>query len=189
MRPLKNILIPLSILATTTLYADDGFEPNNSLYQAKAISDGYYDLFCGDDDWFYLDLTLGTVTIIMTPTDPSIDLNMELYNSNGDIVSANYQPSQEQIYYDIPTAGRYYIRVHPTAAGRYSSYTLDISSDTVDYTEDNYEPNNSMNEAKKLSDGHYNLFAGDSDWFYLNLSTGKLTVTMTPSNPSVDLNI
>jgi len=66
----------------------------------------------------------------MTPSNPSVDLNMELYDSSGRVVAANYQPSQEQINYRVEFDGKYYLKIYPAVDGRYSEYTLDISSKT-----------------------------------------------------------
>jgi len=55
--------------------------------------------------------------------------------------------------------------------------------------DDRYEPNNSFQTAKKLTKGTYQLSGENVDWFVLALDSGKLKITMTPSNSSVDLNM
>jgi len=59
---------------------------------------------------------------------------------------------------------------------------------TILLADDAYEPNDSFSAAKQLSKGTYSLSGLDEDWFKLELTTGDLTLKMTPQT-SVDLNM
>jgi len=58
----------------------------------------------------------------------------------------------------------------------------------VSLADDAYEPNNSFGSAKLLTSGSYSLYGGDEDWFKVNLLSGTLQLSMTPTN-GVDLNM
>jgi hypothetical protein len=118
------IFILLSIIF---LSADDSFEPNDTMSQAKEINIGtLYHLNASNKDWFSVNLNSGNVQIVMTPLS-DVDLNMILYNKNGDIVASNFSDGREIINYNVVNSGKYYISVEPTT--KYSSdYTLKVES-------------------------------------------------------------
>ncbi len=126
-KKIKNLVIVGLLVGSITLYADDQYEPNNSMQDAQSIGDGVYHLFGDDEDWFTLDLTPGSLKLVMIPQDSDVDLNMILYNSDGEVVSANFQPHIEEINYNVQFDGRYYIKVFPTTH-KTTDYTLEVKS-------------------------------------------------------------
>ena len=122
-----GIVLSAILAMTLSVVADDSYEPNESISQAKELSDGSYELYGGNEDWFYLDLGVGKLSLTMTPSDPSVDLNMELYDAQGRVVAANFASGEEKIDYDVYFEGRYYIRVYPTTYMS-TSYRLSVSS-------------------------------------------------------------
>jgi hypothetical protein len=111
-------------LSFVLLGADDIYEPNDSMSQAKLLSPGSYKLSGFDEDWFKLELKSGDLRLVMTPLD-DVDLNMVLYNSAGTIVAANWAASSETINYTVVTSGTYYIKIFPTSPET-TDYTLDV---------------------------------------------------------------
>ena len=122
-----KLLLVLGILLTESIDADDVYEPNNSMRTAKEISNGVFHLFGGDEDWFKLNLKNGHLKLIMTPEESSVDLNMVLYNSRGDIVAANFANGEEIIDYSVVYDGIYYVKVYPTSK-RVTNYTLRVDA-------------------------------------------------------------
>ncbi len=177
--------IMLACFFISGVVADDIYEPNNTSDEAKSISNGTYNLYAKDQDWFKIYLKNGNIDLTMTPTN-SVDLNMILYNQNHQIVASNFASSQEHINYSVAISGTYYILVEPTSSSA-CNYTLDIDY-ISDLVEDSYEPNNNFTEAKTIDKGTYTLSAQDEDWFKLDLQSGDLNLTMTPQS-SVDLNM
>jgi len=174
----------LSFYSQVVLFAEDIYEPNDSLSLAKEIAKGTYSLGGYNEDWFKLNLTTGSLNLVMTPSS-NIDLNMVLYNSNNQVVAANWTSSAETINYDVLASGIYYIKVEPTSA-QGTNYSLSVDYDGI--ADDTYEPNNSLSQAITVEKGTYSLTALDDDWFKIDLSTGTLDLIMTPSN-GIDINM
>jgi len=118
------LVLILSFYFQITLNADDAYEPNDLLSTAKTITKGTYSLSGLDADWFKLELSTGTLSLVMTPSG-GIDLNMVLYNSNSQVVAANWSSSTESINYDVVTSGTYYVKVEPTSIYG-TDYTLSV---------------------------------------------------------------
>jgi hypothetical protein len=127
----KTILTSCFMLfyGQTSLIADDSYEPNNSFSTAKYLTKGSYILGGFDKDYFKLDLKTGKLSLTMTPLGRA-DLNMVLYNENGEIVAANWNSSEEIISYDVIQSGIYYISVEPTSIET-TDYKLEIDYNSM----------------------------------------------------------
>ncbi len=125
----KTLSLLLMLLNLTILYADDIYEPNDTLSTAQTIKGGSYSLNAEDEDWFRLELASGDITITMTPSS-YVDLNMVLYNSSNQIVAANFSSLTETITYEVVTSGDYYLKIYPTGSNT-TNYTLDIEIDSL----------------------------------------------------------
>ncbi len=172
-------LAVVTLLTLLSLNGDDIYEENDNFYNAKEIGIGEYELYAGDDDYFKFYLKVGTLTLKMEPLEDK-DLNMILYNSNGDIIKTNFQPNIEEIYFNVLTEGNYYIKIYPTAPTNNSSYRLTFNKTEI--TDDNYEENDDFSSAKEIGTGVYHLFAGDNDYFKFHLKPGTLNLKMEPSD-------
>ena len=118
------------LLISNLLLADDIYEPNNSFFSAKELTNGEYSLSATDEDWFKVYLNIGEFNAIMTPLDSSVDLNMVLYNDNQQIVAANFSSSTETINYQVVTPGYYYLQIYPTSS-LITNYNLSLSSSSL----------------------------------------------------------
>ncbi len=128
---MKNLLLALLLVfsAKALVFAEDSYEPNDSLSAAKSLTKGTYSLGGYDSDWFKLELQTGELDLVMTPQG-GIDLNMVLYNSSGAVVAANWTSSTETIAYDVVTSGTYYISVEPTSVET-TNYTLSVDYNSM----------------------------------------------------------
>ena len=124
---LRVLLLAGTLIATAGAYADDAYEPNNSIDKAKTIGNGIYNLYGADEDWFALNLTTGDLTLKMLPQESDVDLNMVLYNSDGNVVAANFSSGEEVINYTVQFDGTYYVKVYPTTY-KTTNYTLTVES-------------------------------------------------------------
>ncbi len=181
-----RIFLLLFILLSGFAFGDDSYEPNDTFDQAKTVSTGSYSLYAQDDDWFKIDLTRGSLKLTMTPQ--SYDVNMVLYNQNGEIIASNFSDATEIINYDILIPQTYYIKIYPTSVN-YTSYTLNIDFTPSNIQDDSYEPNDTFDQAKEISKGTYTLNAQNPDWFKIYLQTGTFSAVMTPLDPTVDINM
>ena len=126
---MKNIYLSLLVAITTqyTLCADDIYEPNNSVAEAKNINVGTtYQLSGIDEDWFSVELNTGSNIITMTPSTVN-DLTMILYNSKNQVVASNFSKGTERIDFDTKYSGKYSIQIKPTLPSKTTDYTLNVT--------------------------------------------------------------
>jgi len=113
------------------LSRDDAYEENDAIGASAAISGGTYPLlFCIDDDFFSVDLTL----------DASLTVSINFTNANGNLDLGVYDPGQvlvapvvdsgtdtETVVVDPTVAGTYYIRVFGHGGGDTNSYSMTVT--------------------------------------------------------------
>ena len=88
-----------------------GYEPNDTLATAATLTEGTHTIAGTNVDWYRLNSLSGTISVTMTPGDAT-NLNMVLYNSAGEAVSADFQPTgPETVSYLAPADGTYYLKV------------------------------------------------------------------------------
>ena len=164
----KKILKGVLILSTlqTSIYADDAYEPNNSMAEAKPLSFGTYNLTGNNTDWFSLNLTSGNVQIVMTPTT-SADLNMILHDASGGVVASNFTNGRETISYDVVNSGTYYLKVEPTSV-ELTDYTLTISSSSIT----NWEKTLDFGPIRDTSIALYDIDNDGKDEIFIGTSKG-----------------
>ena len=109
---------------------DDNRERYDSLQSADftfSPSDGeqWSDLCQSDEDWYKISVPSELhrqLRVDCTFTDMDGDINLEIYDTNGVMqVRANTTSNNEQIWYTVPTAGDYYIRVYGENRGNFYS--------------------------------------------------------------------
>lgn len=109
------------------------FEPNDSFATAAAITEGQHTITGSGQDWFRFDAQAGILNFTMTPTAAPTDLNMELYNDQGQVIRTGFTPDGiESFSHQVAAEGTYYLRVYVAQFGANPpdgttmSYTLDI---------------------------------------------------------------
>ena len=164
--------------------AEDAQEPNNSLGQGPALSDGLLAglTACSDEDWFSVDLLQGenlSVDAIFEHAEGDIDI--ELYDDGGALqVESSSASDDESIVFPASGAGTYWLRVLLFAdlgpdAG--NTYDLDVSIDTINCAADAFEPNDSQGSPVSLVTGLYPDLSAcpiDTDWFNVGAINGQI---------------
>lgn len=182
---------------------DDGFEDNDDIAGAAAITAGTVDglISCdGDDDFFAISLAAGDeLTIDATFADADGDVDVQLQDAEGRVIAASTTVTDnENISLTIADAGTYYVRVlmyrDEGAAG--AAYALDIVVDggePTDCRDDGYEDNDTRIDAAVVLGGTLDglvVCPGDSDYFAIDLAAGDdLAITATFSDAAGDLDL
>ena len=174
----------LMLFLTAGLFADDAYEENDSFAAAATLTEfKTYSLSGEDEDWFKITLNPGMIYLKMTPSD-STDLNMTLYNSSEQVISANWGSGAEEIQYHIAVAGTYYIRVFPTSINT-TDYDLIVSNALTVSGDDSYDTGGNNNDTIEnpvvLSDTNQTVTSQvslDDDWFAVNVYPGELDINL-----------
>ncbi|MEO1554850.1 MAG: DUF4214 domain-containing protein, partial [Pseudomonadota bacterium] len=151
-------------------------------------------------DWYKVSSLSGLIEVSMTaaehlddPNDPRDDirnLNVEIYNSAGQLVRSNFSDDVgETIRYLAPTDGDYYIKVYTAQFGGevgstpenvLLSYTLDFTLPTADTRT---ETNGSIATAERLRVGETVVTNGfGTDWYRIETGPGRMDFSMTNTN-------
>lgn len=169
--------------------APDG---NDTRDTATPLGEGSHDIIGTRVDWFRLDSAVGFITIGMTevehlapgdPRDNPRNLNIELYNAQGQVVAASLTgTTSESITYFAPAVGAYYLKVYSAqfvdAAPQdlILSYTLDIDLPTPRLP----DGNDSLATATPLTEGTRIVSGSGVDWYRFDSVAGNVTLSMTP---------
>ena len=182
-----------NLLLTQTPVGDRPEEPNDSPDQALALAaDGTPHDFAldmpGDQDWFHFQAS-GAIPYRMETygLDPSADTHLCLYpdlrsNAQAPPIACDDDSGSgkgSHIWRAVLPSGRYYLKVRhfwPDAGGPQAAYTLQISPNAAPCDGDSQEPNNSLEDPKKLEIGGkaqlHNLCPGnDEDWVRVYIDT------------------
>lgn len=158
----------------------DRFEANDSAVAAADLATGDLTLrelsihSPADSDWFrWTASEPGEVTITVTPSDESVDLDLALYSPEGKLLTtATSSDHAETIRYTVAKKGDAVV-LHVYGAGRVSraAYSLEIDGPGA-LKPDLSEPNEAIDAATALPDGlsiSRNLHLGsDVDWYHWN---------------------
>jgi len=164
--------------------ANDQFEPNDSLPDAKLIplSETWYQAYAwrssdstmnvlGDEDYYYFNATAagqysltleGWIGIFNWGADYD---RLFIYNSKGEKVGASplsWMMGKNPINFNVPSEGKYYIRLHCGSGFSLDGYKFKLSGATVDI-EDADKPNRTFQ-------------------FYPNPASDMVTLTMVNRN-------
>ena len=166
----------------------------------------------GGVDWWRFDSLSGLIELTMTPAehladpdDPRDDLrnlNVEIYNSDGQRVRSDFAPgtAAETVAYLAPEAGEYFIKVYtaqfrddPVPENVLLSYTLDVDLPQADTATDG---NDTRATAERLTSGSYTVTDGtESDWYRIQTGPGVMNFDMThtgataPDGTEMNLNM
>jgi len=197
----------VSVSVTQPCLVADDYESDNTMGDAKAISDGQTQSHTihsyGDEDWLSINLQTGEELTVEVPNlagaYPYLDL--ELYAEDGTLLAYGYYYGSYgyPIEWMATYGGTYYIRV--VNYGGYYNYCYNISVSVVMLTgcivPDDYESNNTMGDAKAISDGqtqsHTIHSYGDEDWLKVDVPLGKQLVVeasnLVATYPYLDLEL
>ena len=179
---------------------DDMYEPNDSRSEASAnpaFAPGtYMATSCpaaggtsDNEDWYKI-VTTGTedrVNINLTGMD-STNLDLGLYKSNGDKVTASTSSTSNEQISECLHGATYYIRVYTANEGT-NNYTLewDKTPETciTTCTDDSNEDDDTRSQARIILTDDYTstgdvICPNDDDFFHVSLATGSvMTVDLT----------
>ena len=171
-----------------------GYEPNDTLATAATLTEGTHTIAGTNVDWYRLNSLSGTISVTMTPGDAT-NLNMVLYNSAGEAVSADFQPTgPETVSYLAPADGTYYLKVFtaqfvdnpPPGTALNYALSVDMPEPTVRGPND---PGESLATATTITEGLRSVTGTGFDWFRFTTLSGTITVTMTPGTASDNYNL
>jgi hypothetical protein len=182
---------------------DDGFEENDNIDGAAAITAGMIDglISCdGDDDFFSISLAAGDELIIdalFSAADGDVDL--QLQDAEGRVIAASTTVTDdESISLTIADAGTYYVRVlmyldEGTPGAAYSLDVLVDGGEPTDCRDDGFEDNDTRADAAVVLGGTLDglvVCPGDSDYFAIDLAAGDdLAITATFSDAAGDVDL
>lgn len=185
----------------------DEYEPNDTFDDATRLSGDtnriYATLHNEDDDDFYRivlsDKSKLTIDLESIPSGENYKL--KLYNSDRDRIgySNNSGNDDEQIIQTVDS-GIYYIKIYPNGDSYDSddTYRLEINiEDASEEQPDKYEPNNSIDDATRLSGNSNDIYAtihneDDEDYYRIHLdeeSNVTIDLTSIPTNQDYDLSL
>lgn len=175
--------------------ADDAGAGNDSFATAISIpvNASRSSLVLKDDDWYKIIApTPQNLTVAVDFAVGSVNIDLKIYDANGVKVtqsllasgvatglgrSVSFFPVQGATYYVCLTSG---------ATNSYSGLSYVLKSLQTVVTEDLYEPNNTVQTAKSLALGTYNLACLNPDWFSFQITDpGLVYVSLT--NPDAGL--
>ncbi len=111
---------------SSTSCTDDSFEPNDSPAAAAQLAAGSYSnlkICQGDEDYFQITTTGGTLTVRATFDSSEGDLDMELLRGSESVDTSTGSGDQEQV--SATGAGTYTVRVYGYS-GASAAYTLTV---------------------------------------------------------------
>ncbi|GAB4542350.1 MAG: hypothetical protein Tsb0014_35020 [Pleurocapsa sp.] len=137
---------------------DDQYESNNKQEDAYDLSKdkntwlsnlkGQGVLY--DEDWYQISVEKGfehlVVDLQTADADASIDL--ELYDRDGNKIDTSYFGNLSNV---VPSAGTYYLKLSSYNPLNYLGANYDLRWNTLKFVEDNYEPNNTLDDAYDLT--------------------------------------
>lgn len=202
-----------SCTAPTAACADDPNEDDDSQTQASAnamvdgpmVEDASIDgVSCpkpvqpsfgskADDDWRQLKITTDTKVDMLLLGNGESDLDLQIYNSSGGLVSKSTTLTADENIVKCLTPATYYVKVNGFTNAR-SEYFLDYQataeSCNTTCTDDAREDDNTYSQARITTQPMYSstgnvICPGNDDWYKVRLTTGKvLTMDMTFTHSS-----
>jgi hypothetical protein len=122
------LLFPLFI-SIHVVAADDTWEPNNTMLDAKTLSlNSNYTFESDDIDWWNFTTTTSHTFIIAVnfSTSDGADLNLDLYNSLGSLVKSSYGSTGEEKITFLVADTLYYLAVSQPSTYISTNYTIII---------------------------------------------------------------
>lgn len=171
-----------------TLGADDSYEPNDSWSKAyTGLADGVWlsdhnGLGVSlDEDWFRINVSDPSslrIQIECLFTHDEGDIDIVLFDSTGNnVIGTDAMSNTDNEYLDVtvPATGYYYLKIWCRYG--YSGNSYNLRWKALLTGEDNYEPNNSLEDAYdglpegvRLSTINGSGFQCDDDWYRINVT-------------------
>lgn len=178
---------------------EDDFEPNDTFEEAFNAAPGDYNsLLCpGDADFFAVTLAEGeTLLAAASFINDEGNINLRLYDTDGvtelDASESTFANS-EVIAFTATVAGDYFIEVFSPDAETLNTYDLNFTVDN--FCDDEFEPNNSIEEAVTLTPGTYNADVcrpdtDPTDFYAVDVTAGQtLVVTVEFDDDLGDIDV
>lgn len=164
--------------------------PDGSVSDGNDVRENARDLEAGSHtiegsavDWFRVNSLSGEIKVNLRADADAVpqDLNLVIYNARGQAVSASQGATGiEEIIYDAPTAGEYYVKVfwsgapNATSGGIKLDYTLDILLPEADVS----QPDDTRDGAATLKQGSTTFNGSNVDWHKLDSLSGQVTLNL-----------
>jgi Cys-rich repeat protein len=193
--------ITLSTLATD---CEDDFEPNDNTNDAHDLDEGVQgDLtLCSDDDpedfWAVVVEVESTIRVVARFEALFGNLDLELLDSDGETVlsESTGRGATETVLAQVDP-GTYYVRAFLPLPGEAVGYTLTTTIAEPAGCVDEFEPNNSLNEASLVGPGEYlgltlcrDGAEDEFDYFAVYLEAGdEITVDLAFLNALGDIDV
>lgn len=154
-----------------------------TMESASTFDYGDYDVQVNNNAaWLKVSLDPGLFSSVMTPENGA-DVNMELYNSAGQVVAANFAPTTESIEYRAQIGGDYFLKFYPTAQNS-ADISLQLSNQVSHNGDDSYDTrsqgNDTFNTAVDFSNQTSidvtNQIALDDDWYKVSVLPGTFSI-------------
>jgi Domain of unknown function (DUF4214)/FG-GAP-like repeat len=162
------------------------FEINDTIAQAALVGEGTYDVSGIGIDWYRINsYAPGQMSFTMAPLG-SNNINLELYNSAGQVIAHNFDPngplSTETINWLTPGNETFYLRVYSAGNSGHINphYQLTVDLPNEAWPQPAYESNDTPATAKPLTEGAFRISGRNQDWFSLTMDPGSATFSMTP---------
>ncbi len=165
----------------SAMFDGDPYEPDDAIEQANRLNLGgdpvsSYILPATDEDWYFIDITQvpGDNTILSIETFGALDTFLDLYDEDGIQILSNDDSGEDdnaRVDMFLETPGRFYVKVthyDGTDQGEYA-----IAADFASAAPDQYESDDSRNEAKPITFGESQQKnftpSDDQDWVTFEL--------------------
>jgi len=171
---------------------DDPFEENDTPEQAASIQPGQFQLQGMDEDWFHIAVREPSQLAAQIVANAG-DLDLGIYDNRGTLLdaSASENTSNERVELTVD-AGDLFIRVQPFN-GMTAAYTLTIElagGPTPPAGDDQFEENDTPEQAASIQPGQFQLQGMDEDWFHVSVRTpGQLVAQIAGTAGDLDLGI
>jgi cysteine-rich repeat protein len=196
---------PSCASTTFCLCADDSFEDNDAITQARPLPLGTLNAVrvCASDSDFYVVSLSRNDTLTVTLTHPvgEGDVDLLVLDAGGRVVdSATSTAPSETLEFTAPSSGTWFVEVRlfgddGTTSGNGYSLVTSIDAAPEDCSEDTYEPNDTPATPSRVAAGEIpglRSCPGDADFFGLSLNVGD-TLTWQASfddaNGDIDLRL
>ena len=191
-------------ITTANACLEDPYEDNDSwnntteIAQANGTMIDNLSICPEDEDWFQFQLMEHeqiTVTIDFEQDNGDVDITLKDINNNI-LASSDTTENQEQITYLPLEQGVYKLQVKlfsENDADLGNAYSLHVQTEIVNPCgEDDYDPNETIEDAQSLSAGSHNLVSCDADWFSIEATEGlsiDLSLLFSHIDGDLELNL
>jgi hypothetical protein len=141
-----------------------------------------------DDDWRQLKITSDTLVDLFLLGSGESDLDLQIYNSSGGLVSKSTTLMAEEEIVKCLKPATYYVKVNGFTNAR-STYLLDYTATAqtcnTTCTDDSHEDDNTYTQARVVSSTPFSstgnvICPNNDDWYKVHVTAGKtLTIDLT----------